>query len=138
MGQGPVNYNQETIDPTNPNGPRIEAIIPYYIYSRAYKYDSVKYENLRAVKEVLENPKRIFWGIRAYSEGGWCYVGKPTELYIKENEKTDFPPNMVFAVYLTEKYEVFDWISEYMDEEDNLSPKNWRERYRSLVWLSTS
>jgi hypothetical protein len=45
---------------------------------------------------------------------------------------------MVFAVYMTDRYEVFDWIPEYMDEEDNLSPKNWRERYRSIVWLSTS
>jgi hypothetical protein len=128
----------KTIDPNSPTGPKIEVFLPHDIYLRAYKYDSVKYENLRAVDEVLKNPKRIFWGIREHSEGGWCYIGKPTKLYIRENEAIDFPQNMVFAVYVTDRYEVFDWIVEYADDKDNLNPKGWEDRYRSLKWMSIS
>jgi len=138
MVNGPHNYEQETLDPNNPTGPKIKAIIPHYIYNRAYKYNSVKYENIRAVKEVLENPKRIFWGIREHSEGGWCYVGIPTKLYIKENVVIDFPNNKIFAVYINDRFMVFDWILEYIDSKDNLNPKDWEKRYRSLVWKSTS
>jgi len=138
MGQGPHNYEQETLDPNNPMGPKIKVVIPHYIYSRAYKYDPVQYENLRAVKEVLENPKRIFWGIREHNEGGWCYVGKPSKLYVKQDDVIDFPKGKVFAVYMNPRLMVFDWCLEYADSEDEMSPEGWQERYRSLKWKSTS
>ncbi len=128
----------ETINPDNPTGPKINVFLSPFIYLRAYKYDSVKYDNLQAAKEVLDSPQRIFWGTREHSEGGWCYTGKPTRLYVQENEAIDFPNNMVFAVYVTDRYEIFDWIPEFIDEEDNLSPKGYKERYRGLKWKSTS
>lgn len=127
----------KTVDPDNPTGPKIDVFLSPAICLRAYKYDSVKYENLRAAKEVLDNPQRIFWGIREHSEGGWCYTGKPTNLYTRENEVINFPNNLVFAVYVNDRYEIFDWIPEYIDEEDCLSPKNYKERYRGLKWPST-
>lgn len=138
MGQGPSNYEQETLDPTDPTGPKIKVIIPYPVFLRAYKYNSVKYENIRGVKEVLENPKRIFWGVREYSEGGWCYVGRPTKLFLTENKVVDFPKNKVFAVYINDRFAIFDWILEYVDDKDMLNPKDCEKRYRSLVWKSTS
>ena len=128
----------KTVDPNNPTGPKIDVFLPKDICSMVYKYNSVKYDNLRAAKEVLGNPQRIFWGIREHSEGGWCYTGKPVSLYVRENEIIDFPNNMVFAVYINDRYEIFDWIPEYADEKDELSPKNYEERYRSLKWQSTS
>ena len=91
IGHGPGNYEQETIDPNNPTGPKIKVIIPHSIYERAYKFNSVKYENIRAVKEVLENPKRIFWGIREHNVGGWCYVGRPSTIYVTDAKVIDFP-----------------------------------------------
>ena len=130
-------HNQKTIDPKNPTGPRIEIEIPYCIYERAYKYNSVKYENLRAAKEVLENPLRIFWGIRQHSEGGWCYIGRPTKLYLSETEVIDFPKDKLFAVYINDRYELFDWIVEYADEKDSLNPKGWESRYRSVIKIDT-
>jgi hypothetical protein len=138
MVQGPYNYEQETLNPDDPTGPKIKAVIPHYIYSRAYKYDPVHYENLRAVKEVLEDPKRIFWGIREHNEGGWCYVGKPSKLYVKQDSVIDFPRDKVFAVYMNPGLIVFDWCLEYADSEDKMSPAGWQERYRSLKWKSTS
>ncbi len=129
-----MNFKQATVDPNNPTGPKIEVIIPHDIIERAYKYNSVKYENLRAAKEVLENPLRIFWGIREHSEGGWCYVGRPTKLYVTETTVIDFPNDKVFAVYITDRYEVFDWNVEYADNKDAMSPMGWESRYRSLKW----
>jgi len=120
------------------NTPAIECLWGSWVFqrphSRVYKYNSVKYENIRCVKEVLENPKRIFWGIREHSEGGWCYIGKPTKLYIKENVVIDFPKDKIFAVYIDDRFVVFDWILEYIDDKNKLNPKNWEKRYRSLVW----
>ncbi len=135
---GPNNYKQETVNPDNPSGPRITVELPYELFLRVYKYDPVKFENLRAVKEVLEQPKRIFWGIREHNEGGWCYVGKPTKLYIKPQVVVDFPEKKVFAVYINPRLRVFDWDVEYADDEDELSPRGWKDRYRSLKWKSTS
>jgi len=138
MRQGPGNYSQEALDPENPKGSKISVIIPHRIYSRAYKYNPVKYENLRLAKEVLENPKRIFWGIREHNEGGWCYVGRPQRIYVAINRVIDFPKDKVFAVYTNPKFTVFDWCAEYADDNDEFSPKGWEERYRSLKWKSTS
>lgn len=135
---GPANYEQETIDPRNPSGPKIKVTIPHCIYDRAFKYNPVKYENLRAAKEVLEDPQRIFWGIREHNEGGWCYVGIPRKLYVKTNIIIDFPENMVFAVYINPKFVLFDWCPEYIDVDNDMCPLNWKDRYRSLVWKSTS
>lgn len=138
MGQGPGNYYQEVIDPRNPLGPKIKVVIPHYIYNRAFKYNPVKYSNLMAAKEVLENPKRIFWGIREHNEGGWCYVGLPTKLCVRPDEWIDYPDDKVFAVYVNSEMIVFDWITEYLDDENDMSPRGWKERYRSLIWKSTS
>ena len=90
MVQGAQNYAQETRNPEDPEGPRIQVTIPHEVYLRAYKYRPVDYQNLRLVKEVLEDPKRIFWGIREHNEGGWCYTGVPSTLFIKENVEVEF------------------------------------------------
>lgn len=137
MGQGPNNYEQETLDPNNPAGPKIKVVIPHFIYLRSYMYDPVQHENVRAVKEVLENPKRIFWGIREHNEGGWCYVGRPQTIYVMPTKVIDFPKDKVFAVYINSRLVVFDWCLEYADSEDKMNPKGWKDRYRSIKWKST-
>ncbi|MBW8002535.1 MAG: hypothetical protein FVQ80_11005 [Planctomycetes bacterium] len=129
-----TNYEQETLDPQNPTGPKIKVVIAHALYLKIYKYNPVKYENIRLVKEVLENPERIFGGIRAHNEGGWCYAGRPSKLYISGGQVIDFPSDKVFAVYVNPRFRIFDWCLEYVDDSDNLNPKNWTERYRSLLW----
>ncbi|MCD4830746.1 MAG: hypothetical protein K8R02_02930 [Anaerohalosphaeraceae bacterium] len=138
METGPANYEQETINPEHPEGLKIKVIIPHLVYLRAYKHDPVKYENLRGAKEVLENPKRIFWGIREHNDGGWCYTGIPKKLYIKQSNAVDFPDGKVFAVYINPGLQVFDWTVEYADENDTMCPKDWKERYKSLIWKNIS
>jgi hypothetical protein len=135
---GPSNYYIEVINPHNPNGPKIKAIIPASLYERYYKYSPVDYENLRAAQYVLAHTERIFVGIREYSEGGWCFVGRPIEWYVKEGVVAPFPKDKVFAVYFYSNMVMFDCIAEYADKNDPLSPINWEKRYGGLVWKNIS
>lgn len=127
----------KVVDPYNPKG-SIEVIIPSDLIIRLYKYHPIRYKNFEAAKEVLENPERIFSGIRSINEGGLCYVGCPKEWYITENQKVPFPDNRVFAVYLNFANKLYTFRAEYADTEDRFSPKNWKDRFGGLVWKSTS
>ncbi len=137
---GPTNYKCHTVDPDNPTGPRITVEIPADLYTRFYKYNPVRYENLRAVKHVLDNPKRIFWGVRKYNQGGWCYVGKPDEWYIKPGVAVPFPENKVFTVYVNPLRRVYEYGAEPAASDDPSCPIDWKstDRYRGLKWKSTS
>ena len=128
----------ETIDPNNPTGPKIDAIFPAAYLLRLYKYSPVDYENLRAAKYVLENPKRIFFGVRVFNQGGWCYTGHPAGWYIKERAIVPFPKDRVFAVYVNPNLQVYECRAEYTDAVDPLCPVDWQNRYRGLTWKSTS
>jgi hypothetical protein len=132
------NYGCDTIDPDNPGGPKICVEIPADFYLRLYKYSPIQYENLRAVRHVLDYPERIFWGVRVYSEGGWCYVGRPSTWYIKQDTIVSFPEHLVFAVYVNPRRRVFEYGAERVDPDDPLSPLDWQGRYGGLKWKSTS
>ena len=128
----------DTIDPKNPDGPKVKAIFPGWYTLRLFKYLPVRYENLRAAKYVLEQPSRIFFGVREYSQGGWCCAGRPIEWYIRENVVVPFPEDKVFAVYLNPMMRVYECRAEHADSADPLSPRDWERRYRGLIWKSTS
>src|SRR5437879_6567722 len=63
-----ADYFLRIINPTDPSGEKVQAIIPYDLISKYYKFHPVRYENFRAAKYVLDNPKRIFAGIRQFNE----------------------------------------------------------------------
>src|SRR5438132_894982 len=92
------------INPDDPKGPRVDAVIPYRLILTYYKYYPVRYENFRAARHVLENPERIFTGIRQFNEGGWCFTGRPQRWYINETTNVPFPSHLVFAVYLNPRF----------------------------------
>ncbi len=126
------------IDPQNPTGPKVDAIFPGDLTLRYYKYSPVRYFNLITAKHVLDNAERIFFGVREFNEGGWCYTGRPDEWYIRENVIAPFPGDKVFAVYLNPNLRVYECRAEYADPDDPLSPVDWQKRYRGLIWKSTS
>lgn len=126
------------INPNNPTGEKVDAIFPGFYTTRLYKYSPVAFENLRAAKYVLENPKRIFFGVREFNEGGWCYTGRPVEWFIKERTVVPFPDGKIFAVYLNPRRQVYECRAEYAANDDPLCPIQWQERYRGLIWKSTS
>ena len=131
-------FSCETIDPRNPTGPAIKAILPGYYTLRLFKYSPVDYENLRAAKHVLEHPERIFFGVREFNEGGWCYTARPAEWYIKEAVVAPFPDKKVFAVYLNPNMRVYECRAEYAAADDPCCPADWQTRYRGLIWKNTS
>jgi hypothetical protein len=128
----------ETIDPNNPAGPKVMAIFPGGYTLRLFKYSPVDYWNLIAAKYVLEHTERVFFGVREFNDGGWCYTGRPAEWYITEGVVAPFPDNMVFAVYLNPNMRVYECRAEYAADDGPRCPKDWRTRYRGLTWKSIS
>ena len=131
-------YIQPIINPENPSGPKVEAVLTSELILQYYKYWPVRYENLRATKHVLEHPLRIFSGVRQFNEGGWCFAGRPDTWYIRETVKVSFPPHLVFAVYLDPLFKVYECRAEKVASDDCHSPENWQNRYSGLIWKTTS
>jgi len=132
-------FTFHTIDPRNPTGRKVRVILPGELIDRYYKYTYVAYENFRAAKHVLENPQRIFTGIREFNEGEWwCYTGRPERWHVAEAVTAPFPKNRVFAVYLNSRMIVYECRSEPAAEDDSMCPLDWQNRYGGLVWKSTS
>lgn len=133
-----ADYSCKTVDPTNPRGERIDAIFPGDLTLRMYKYSPVQYENLRAAKFVLENARRIFFGIREFNDGGWCYTARPVEWHVRPNVIAPFPENLIYAVYVNPNMRVYEWRAEPVDEDDPFCPDDWQNRYRGMTWKNTS
>lgn len=131
-------YLCKTVDPNNLNGPKIDAIIPAELYLRYYKYSPVRYENLRAAKYVLENTQVIFWGVREFNQGGWCYIGQPDEWYIAPGTVVPFSDDKVFAVYMNPTMRVYECRAEPADHKNPMFPKDWENRYGGLIWQNIS
>ena len=131
-------YCTEIINPADPNGPKIQATIPYRLILNYFKYYPVRYENFRAARYVLQNPRRIFTGTRQFNEGGWCFTGRPISWYIKEQIEAPFPENLVFAVYLNPRFIVYECRAERAAHDDGDCPDDWQDRYKGLIWKTTS
>lgn len=133
-----ADFTCRTLDPNDPAGRPVDAIFPADLTLRYYKYSPVRYLNLIAARYVLEHPARIFFGVREYNEGGWCYTGRPAEWYVKEGVTARFPEGLVFAVYLNPNMRVYECRAERAADDDALCPVDWQDRYRGLIWKSTS
>jgi hypothetical protein len=131
-------YLQPIINPTDPTGEKIHAVLPHPLILVYYKLYPVRYENLRAAKFVLENPERIFTGVRQFNEGGWCFTGRPKLWYIREGVRAPFPDNLIFAVYLNSRFVVYECRAERAASDDRSCPVDWQNRYNGLVWKNTS
>ncbi|HPO14991.1 MAG TPA: hypothetical protein PLI09_16230 [Candidatus Hydrogenedentes bacterium] len=115
----------------------MDVVIPGDLIEYCYSSVPVQYENFRAVKAVLENPRRIFAGVRLLNQGGWCYVGRPSEWYIRENTIVPFSAEFVFAVYVNPNFRLYEFRAEKADPDDPESPIDWAERYGALIWKHT-
>src|SRR5690242_11197306 len=138
VSEMPQNFCIDVLDPNDPMGPKVQAIIPHRLILNYYKYHPVRYENFRAVQHVLENPKRVFSGVRQFNEGGWCFTGQPASWYTQPEVPAAFPDNLVFAVYLNSRMFVYEARAEYSASDDRFCPQGWQNRYAALVWKSTS
>ena len=133
-----MDYYIDILNPEDPQGPKVRATIPHRIILNYYKYHPVRYENFRAAKYVLENPARVFSGVRQFNEGGWCFAGKPQSWYIRPDVQAPFPNNLVFAVYLNSRLDIYEARAEKAAIDDTLCPENWQGRYQALIWKTIS
>lgn len=132
-------FTYKTLDPLDPSsGNTTEVRIADDYVERLNKYRPVDWYNLKALAEVLDAPNRIYYGIRELTDGGWCYVGRPKEWTVRDKVTATFPDFLVFVVYLTDDFRVYSHRAEPADPGDILSPKNWEERYRKLIWKKNS
>ncbi len=132
------NYTFKTLDPETPDGPLGEVTLYHSTYLHAYKYSPVEYENIVAAKEVLDHPERIFEGVRAFNDGGWCYTGRPSRWCIKEGVFVPFPDDLIFTVYINPGRAIYSWRAEKAAQNDKNSPDDWENRYQSLTWSRIS
>lgn len=125
------------IDPEAPDR-RIEALIPKEVLYNYYKTHPVTWHNVVVAKEVLENPARIYYGIRDHQKGGWCYTGRPMQFWKKPGITVPLPTTHLFTVYMNPSYHVYLWRLEKVDPQDLFAPIDWRERYGGMSWKRDS
>lgn len=130
----------QTKDPTHPDcrQAKIDALIPRELVQCYWKTHPVKVYNLDPAREVLQDPERIYCGVREYNEGGWCYVGKPPRIAKREKVWVPLPPGFLFAVYMNPQYHVYEWRLEKAAEDDPPAPVDWRNRYGGVAWQRSS
>jgi len=130
-------FKVKIINPNNIDGPKVNAVFheDYIDHLRDYPVD---FENLEAVVYVLKHPERIFRGIRQIRKGGWCYTGTPKKFCVAEKVTAPFPKGFVLGVYMNPNMNVFEFRLETIAKDDPKCPKNWKQRYRGLIWKSDS
>ncbi|MGB7195315.1 MAG: hypothetical protein WBD81_17815 [Collimonas pratensis] len=86
----------------------------------------------------MNNTERIFSGVRAFNEGGWCYTGRPKTWYVKEDLEVPFQEGLIFAVYLNPLFKIYEFRAEKSAIDDSGCPENWEDRYGGLIWKNIS
>lgn len=127
-------------DPNNPSDPdaTIDALFPQALLDEYWKTKPVRVYNLRPAVEVLEAPERIYYGVRKYNEGGWCYVGRPKQFAKKPAVWVPLPQHLLFAVYMNPMYHVYLWRLEKTSTEDPWAPVDSETRYGGVSWQRNS
>lgn len=124
------------------DGKDVEIRIEPNYYKHLLIYWPNDFKNLEIAYEVLQNPNRIFSGLkRPYSNSSnkLCIVGKPRYWYVgKESIYIPFPTNLVYLVFLNERKSLYEFRAEKSDIGDPLSPENWENRFRELIWKKNS
>lgn len=109
-------------------------------YDRLLIYHPTHFMNLFAVHKVLNNPQRIFSGVRrpvTLGDEKFCVVGKPNKWYITETDLVPFPSDKVFTVYLNERFSIYEFGADAADYEDRASPKGYKNRFGELEWTNS-
>ena len=103
---------------------------------------------------VLEDPVRIFKGIREFAEddflgkvpnldtedwsSSWCYVGVPDFRYTKDGKEVPFEKRMVFCVYVNPRLEIFHHRPDMADRFDLKCPTGYQTRFGGTIWTKSS
>lgn len=126
-------FGQLTINPKDPSGEPTRVWFPGDLTLGLYKNDPVAFQNLSAAKYVLENPLAIYEGIRDYTPGGYCYVGRPEMWHVKENVVATFPARFLFCVFVNSRMYAYAFRAELAEDIQNSEG-----RFKNRLWPLTS
>ena len=122
-------------------GQEIEIRVEPATYERLLKYKPTDFANLITCYYVLNSPKRIFANLQRPcrdTSDYLCFVGKPQEWYVGNRNKVPFPENLVYAVFLNDRYSIIEFGAEEISYNDKYSPENWEDRFGDLIWTRNS
>ena len=132
-----ADFSFKIMDPAAPLGPKADCTIPGYLTERHYKCNPTKFNNLLMARTVLDAPLLVFEGVREFNEGGWCFVGRPGQYYLREDVMVPLSDGRVFAVYLNPQLILYEWRLEYAQAPATPFPRGHADRYRRLAWQRT-
>ncbi len=98
-----------------------------------------KFCEIFSIESVLQNPAVIFEGLKREGlEEGFCYCGVPAVKYLTETVSVSVPPEMVFLIFATKDYEIFEFRWERMDATRPGFPTDHATRFNSIRWSHSS
>lgn len=124
-----------------PNGPERDIRVEPKEYDRwrlRYKTD---FMNLLTCREVLLNPGKIFCDLRrpcSDSSDFLCVAGRPKTWFIRDKVTQAFPKDLVFLVFLNDRYSIYEFGAEELDGSDEFYPENYDWRFgEELKWTNS-
>jgi hypothetical protein len=121
-----------TIKGAAPDGSEREFRIPTRTVDHLQRYGpESRYYELISAEQVLKNPDLIYEGLRREGqENGLCYIGKPK--CFREGAEYPGHPGMLFLVFVTKEYIIFEWRWEKVDEKLPDYPQDVKQRFETL------
>ncbi|MCX5674736.1 MAG: hypothetical protein NTX87_06985 [Planctomycetota bacterium] len=128
----------DALNPHEQTGATWSVLLPIGLVRHWLKESEVDYQNLKhLVPEILRKPVAVFGGVRVYEQGGYCYLGKPADWYIRPNCLVPFPKERIFAVYVNPMCRLYEIQAEKVEPPSLYRPKGWKDRYEALLWSTT-
>jgi hypothetical protein len=128
-------YDVEALNPHGQTAATWTVLVPVSLVRHWLKESEVDFQNLKhLVPAILRAPVAVFEGVRDYEEGGYCYLGKPTDWYVKPRCLVPFPKDRIFAVYVNPMRRLYDIQAEKTEPGSMYRPEGWKERYEALLW----
>lgn len=102
--------------------------------------NKVLLKNLNCVKEVLQDPKICYNGLRWYhnedlnpDQEAYCYIGIPDEWWTNPHSPDDFDDELVFGVFVVDQ-EIYQWRAIPKEDSDILRPDSEVIRFEKETW----
>jgi hypothetical protein len=98
-----------------------------------------KCHDVRIARTVLEDPRRIYSGIRPdeVDDWGWCYVSPYNSHFSERGKEVDLEGEWLFLAFISPRYTLLEWGLERPTEGDPLLPESANIRFGQLVWPTT-
>ena len=129
-------FLQPIRNPKDLDGPQVQAVLPGWLVLKTYKYQEARYHNFRVVMEVLKDPDHIYSGIRNHNDHFWCFSRKPEHWYNKDGHRIPFPKELVYTVYLNDRYEIFDFFPRDALSKDSTYCKDHEQTFGAVIWTA--